>query len=46
MEVPASIKCGRKPGLAGGEEVSLASALLLDDLCLQVPHNFAMFPLE
>ena len=33
---------GIQHGLAGGEEVSLTSALLLDNLHLQVPHNFAM----
>ena len=37
---------GMQGGLAGGEEVGLASAFLLDDLLLQVPHDFAMFPLE
>ena len=28
------------------EEVGLTSALLLDDLLLQVLHDIAMFPLE
>ena len=32
--------------LTGREEVSLTSALLLDDLSLQVPHDAAMLPME
>ena len=37
---------GVQSSLAGREQVGLISALLLDDLCLQVLHDFAMFPLE
>ena len=32
--------------LTGREEVGLTSALLLDDVSLQVPHDAAMLPLE
>ena len=32
--------------LTGGEEVGLTSALLLEDLFLQVLHDAAMLPLE
>ena len=32
--------------LTGREEVGLTSVLLLDDLCLQIPHDVAMLPLE
>ena len=37
---------GVQSGLAGREEVSLASTLLSDDLHLQIPHDVAMFSLE
>ena len=37
---------GIQSSLAGREEVSLTSAFLSDDLHLQVPHDFVMFPLE
>ena len=37
---------GVQGGLAGREEDGLTSALLSDDLHLQVLHDFAMFPLE
>ena len=32
--------------LTGREEVGLTSALLSDGLCLQVPQDVAVFPLE
>ena len=35
-----------RAGLAGGEEVSLASAFLSHDLFLQVLGGFAMLPVE
>ena len=37
---------GVESGLAGRVEVSLASTLLWDDLCLQIPNDVAMFSLE
>ena len=39
-------RAGAQGGLAGREEVSLTSALLSDDLNLQVLHDFTMYPLE
>ena len=37
---------GIQSGLAGREEVGLTSALLSDDLHLQIQHDVVMFPLE